>query len=130
MLFRSSLITAGIGMEQGKPIFVVPGPISSSLSAGPNELLKLGAHAVTRVEDIFAVLGINQSLTGKPDSQFEYQPKNSFEKKILGIIDTGPRSVDELVRQTNFPVSKVSEILVELDLAGVVKQVGDEWKLL
>jgi len=126
-----SLITAGFGMEQGKPIFAVPGPVTSSLSAGPNELLKLGAHAVTRAEDIFAVLGINDK-SPTPDgeeNQFEYQPKNSVEAKILDILKSGPLSVDEIVRQTNLSISQVGETLIELDLAAAVRQMGDQWKL-
>ena len=126
-----SLITAGFGMEQGKPIFAVPGPVTSSLSAGPNELLKLGGHAVTRAEDIFAVLGINDKSPfpdGK-ENQFEYQPKNSMEAKILDSLKSGPMSVDEIVRLTKLSISKVGETLIELDLAAAVRQIGDQWKM-
>jgi DNA processing protein len=125
-----SLITAGFGMEQGKPIFAVPGPVTSSLSAGPNELLKLGAHAVTRAEDIFAVLGINDKsqVTDNRENQFEYQPKNSIERQILDSLKSGPLSVDEIVRKTNLSISQVGETLIELDLAAAVRQMGDQWK--
>lgn len=126
-----SLITAGFGMEQGKPIFAVPGPVTSSLSAGPNELLKLGAHAVTDAEDIFAVLGIGDKLSSAAaQTQFVYQPKNSTEKQILDILNSGPLSVDEIVRKTNLPISKIGETLIELDLAGSVKQLGDNWSVI
>lgn len=126
-----SLITAGFGMEQGKPIFAVPGPVTSSLSAGPNELLKLGAHAVTTAEDIFAILGINdKSPAETEENQFEYQPKNSAEKQIFEVLKFGPLSVDEIIRKTGLSISKIGETLIELDLAGAVKQIGDQWKLL
>ena len=126
-----SLITAGFGMEQGKPIFAVPGPITSSLSAGPNELLKLGAHAVTQAEDIFAVLGMNDKsvAVGGRENQFEYQPKNSIEKQILDILKSGPLSVDEIVRRANLSVSQIGETLIELDLTAAVRQIGDQWKI-
>ncbi len=126
-----SLITAGFGMEQGKPIFAVPGPVTSSLSAGPNELLKLGAHAVTRSDDIFAVLGINDKLSA-PDgkeNQFEYQPKNSVEAQILDGLKSGPLTIDELVRLSHVKIADAGAALIELDLAGAVKQIGDQWKI-
>ena len=34
-----SLITANIALEENRNIFAVPGPVSSPLSEGPNELI-------------------------------------------------------------------------------------------
>jgi len=51
-----SLITASFAAEQGREVFAVPGPITSSLSEGTAELIKKGAKAVSKVEDILEEL--------------------------------------------------------------------------
>lgn len=51
-----TLNTAKHALEQGKEVFVVPGNITSPLSAGCNSLLKQGATPVTCAEDILEVV--------------------------------------------------------------------------
>ncbi len=53
-----SLITASCAAEQGREVFAIPGPITSSLSLGNSELLKKGAKVVTKVEDILEELSV------------------------------------------------------------------------
>ena len=47
-----SLITAEFALEQGKDVYAVPGSITSSHSAGTNELIKDGAIPVTSYKDV------------------------------------------------------------------------------
>ena len=47
-----TLITVDFGLDQGKNIYAIPGNITSTNSTGTNELIKLGAKAVTKIEDI------------------------------------------------------------------------------
>jgi len=51
-----TLNTAARALEQGKEIFVVPGNITSPLSAGCNALLKQGARVVTEYQDVLDAL--------------------------------------------------------------------------
>ncbi|WP_413509049.1 DNA-processing protein DprA [Carnobacterium maltaromaticum] len=47
-----SLITANLALAEGREVFALPGNITSSLSAGTNELISKGAKCVTKTEDI------------------------------------------------------------------------------
>ncbi|MCU9612116.1 DNA-processing protein DprA [Caldibacillus lycopersici] len=47
-----SLITADFALNEGREVFAIPGPITSSTSNGTNELIKAGAKLVTCGEDI------------------------------------------------------------------------------
>src|SRR6266487_1872926 len=53
-----ALITADLALEEGREVFAVPGEITSSLSAGTNALLKLGASPLTGAADVLACFGI------------------------------------------------------------------------
>jgi DNA processing protein len=53
-----ALITADLALEEGREVFAVPGEITSSLSAGSNGLLRVGAHVLTSPSDVLDVLGI------------------------------------------------------------------------
>jgi DNA processing protein len=51
-----ALITAARAREQGRPIFSVPGPIFSDVSAGTTALLRRGALPAASVHDVIRVL--------------------------------------------------------------------------
>jgi len=53
-----ALITADFALEEGREVFAVPGEITSSLSAGTNALLRLGATPLTSMSDVLESLGI------------------------------------------------------------------------
>ncbi len=120
-----SLITADCALDQGKPVGAVPGPITSPLSDGPNELLKNGATPVTNVIDILNMCGFSGKEFGK---NVQYIPKNGNEKLILQLLADQNLTVDDLVRMSSLPIASVSETLTTLELSGVVGQVGEEWR--
>jgi DNA processing protein len=99
-----ALITADLALEEGREVFAVPGEITSSLSAGANTLLKLGASPLTAAADVLASYGIE---TEQPAARG-------------GLLDLLPATPDELVRRTGRPAAEIARTLVELELAGAV----------
>jgi DNA processing protein len=54
-----ALITVDLAMEIGRPIYAVPGAITSALSEGTNDLLRHGwATAITSARDVLDALGL------------------------------------------------------------------------
>jgi DNA processing protein len=54
-----ALITVDLAMEIGRPIYAVPGEITSALSEGTNELLRQRhAAAITSARDVLSALAI------------------------------------------------------------------------
>jgi predicted Rossmann fold nucleotide-binding protein DprA/Smf involved in DNA uptake len=84
----------------------VPGEITSSLSAGTNALLKLGAAPLTSGADVLASFGI------EPE-----QPEPGERSPLLGLL---PASADELVRSTGLGADEIARTLVELEIEGRV----------
>jgi len=100
-----ALITADLALEEGREVFAVPGEITSSLSAGTNALLKLGAAPLTSAADVLASFGI------------EPQPAQTAGSPLLELL---PASVDELARRTGVGADEIARALVELELDGEV----------
>lgn len=57
-----ALITARNAAEQGRDVFAVPGPVTSSMSKGPAKLLKAGAQVAESADDILSSLGLANTV--------------------------------------------------------------------
>ena len=112
-----ALITADFALEDGREVMVVPGEITSAVSAGSNALLRLGATPVTSTADVLEVYGIEPGCepVGAPDG-----PAGA----LLERLAEGPASIDELARHAALAPGVVAAALIELELAGRVSE-GD-----
>jgi len=92
-------------------VFAVPGEITSGLSAGTNDLLRLGATPLTCAADVLELFGLAPASSSRP----ELSPPAA---RVLEHLRAGSASADELVRATGLDVPAVTGALVELELAG------------
>jgi DNA processing protein len=104
-----ALITADFALEEGRDVLAVPGEITSSLSAGSNALLKLGAAPCTSVDDVLELFGLSRSDPVAPD----------VSESAAAILAALPGPADELARRTGLAASTVAVALAELELAGL-----------
>lgn len=133
-----SLITAGYAREMGRPVFAVPGPITSELSAAPLKLLKNGAKIVTSGEDIIEEFKVQACLPTRQGSKFKAiiqnlklnkkEKKISFnnqaEEKIWQILSEEVKHIDQLARQSGLAPAEISAVLTVMELEGKVKNLG------
>ena len=112
---NGSLHTAEFALEQGIDVFAVPGNITSSTSAGTNNLIKTGATPVTNVGDILEALNINIRVTSN------YQPDSPEEATLIQLITTAPRTNDELLSASNLPPAVFNQTLTMLEINGVIQ---------
>ncbi len=115
-----SLITARIAAEEGKEVFTVPGPVTSSLTRGPVELIREGAKVVFDAKDILDELGIPAVKKTAP-SGFDL---SGDEQKILQALENESMHLDEIGRKLGFAPAKVSALLLKMEIVGVVKSIG------
>lgn len=115
-----SLITARLALEQGREVFAVPGPITSSLSMGALLLIKDGASVVTSPADILEQIGIDQSL---PKPQIVGQLAE-IEKRLLVMLESEQKHIDELCRNLTKPVGEITAALIKMEIKGLVKNMG------
>jgi DNA processing protein len=107
-----ALITADFALEEGRDVLAVPGEITSTLSAGTNALLRLGATPLLSAADLLELLGI--------DARPPPPPPEGDAAAVLELLRDGPAAADELVRATGLAAGAVAAALIELELSGRV----------
>jgi DNA processing protein len=108
-----ALITADFALEEGREVLAVPGEITSTLSAGTNALLRLGATPVTCAADVLEVFGIEPAIA-------ERVPVGAVAGALLAMLGEGAFTADELLRASEVDSGEGSAALIELELAGRV----------
>lgn len=122
-----TLATATFALEQGRDVFVVPGNITSPLSAGCNQLLKQGATPVTCADDILEVIAPEQ-LTAQASLPLGGSP---IETTILQHLAGGLRDGDEILQlMPDITAQDFSQALTMLEINGSIHALGgNQWTI-
>jgi len=116
-----SLITATHALEQGREVFAIPGNVGASTSQGTNRLIKQGAKLIEGAEDVI------EEIAPQCERQVprEAPPVLSNEEQgILDLLSHTPIHIDEISRKSQMEIHRVSVILLDLELKGLVCQLG------
>lgn len=114
-----SLITADMALEQGKDVYALPGPVDSILSRGSNWLIKQGAGVLLTPEELMDELGLSHEKNTKKNLLLE--TKENIVYSCLGFY---PKNIEQLLRETHLPVEEILQILLRLELMGIVKEIS------
>jgi len=115
-----ALITAKCALEQNREVLAVPGNIFNQNSFGTNQLIKLGAKAITKIEDVFEVF----NLEPLKKQRKKIEPANEEEKIILDILSKEPNNIDEIVKKSNLDAATVNSTLIMMEISGKIKNLG------
>lgn len=121
-----TLSTAAHALEQGREVFVVPGNITSPLSAGCNNLIKQGAYPITCSQDVIDIIA--PQLTKK--QSLLPLGNTPLESKIIELLQSGVRDGDELQTASESNVSEFSRTLTIMEISGTIRSLGgNQWTL-
>jgi len=113
-----SLITATLAAEQGREVFAVPGAIGER-TRGTHRLIRDGAKLTERAEDVLEEIApqlLNRVRLATPVEL------DSGETAILTCMRHETLHVDEIITRSGLPPATVLQILLALELKGVVQQ--------
>jgi DNA processing protein len=110
-----ALITAELALEEGREVFVVPGEITSALSAGTNALLRHGAAVLTAPADVLESFGLSPAEAPQPSVSVAAE-------RVLARLRDGAAGADELARALDLEAGTLAAALAELELAGLAAQ--------
>ncbi|MFP4697237.1 MAG: DNA-processing protein DprA [Eubacteriales bacterium] len=134
-----SLITAELGLENGKDIFALPGRNTDPLSEGTNDLIKMGAKMVTKVDDIIEEFNYNSipnsnggDLCSKQKGTIKIQNDNvlellnNTERIVYACLSLEPKHIDDIACELNMKIQDIMHILFVLEMKSIIKQLPNK----
>lgn len=123
-----SLITARNAAEQGREVFAIPGSIHNPLSRGCHHLIRQGATLVSESSEILEELGgLLEFKVAELSDGGDNLPAQSNEaslspqqQAVVSSLGYDPVSLDSLVERLGISVQVLNELLLGLELSGVV----------
>ena len=117
-----ALITSDIAASYNRDVMAIPGRPDDEWSAGCNALIRCNKAAlVEKSEDIEYLLGWKPAALAAPVQTLLFTGMSDNEKKIWDALkaDDG-LSVDAISRMIEMPVFRLSPILLQMELAGMI----------
>jgi len=111
--------TINWALQQNKDVFAIPGNIYSKASSGTNRLIKEGAIPVTSASEILESLGVEYTKAERTAKEIVLTEE---EKIIWEALSFEPTYVDILSEKLNLPTSAILNVLLGLEIKGLVKQ--------
>ena len=130
-----ALITADIAESYHRDCFAFPGRIDAPYSAGCNQLIRNNrAVLLQSAEELIKAMNWDVQPTAPATIQRQLFPELSDEEStICKLLEKHPDGlqINTLVVETNIPINRITSILFELEMKGVIRTLaGGMYRLL
>ena len=121
-----SIVTARLAAEQGREVFVFPGPVNHPNYAGSHKLIRDGARLVSSIEDILEDLNLEiknlKTEKLKHDAKFNIIDKN--QKIIYATLQKSskPLHIDKIIEITKLEPQIANQAIAFLTIAEIIKE--------
>jgi DNA processing protein len=109
----------------------VPGPVTSSASAGCHALLRDGAELVTRADDIVELVGrIGELAFEEPRPATALDALGEAERQVYEALPgRGAATVDEIALASGLVPEQVLAPLAILEVSGLAERDSGQWRI-
>lgn len=123
--------TAAWARALGRVVAAVPGPVTSSASAGCHALLRNGAELVTRADDIVELVGrIGELAPDEPRPTTPFDGLSEAERRVYEALPgRGAATIDEIAVASGLVAEQVLGPLAILELAGLAERYESRWRI-
>ena len=123
--------TAAWARALGRVVAAVPGPVTSSASAGCHALLRNGAELVTRADEIVELVGrIGELASEEPRPATALDGLGEAERQVYEALPgRGFASVDEVAVAAGLAPEQVLGPLAILEVAGFAQRHDGRWRI-
>lgn len=122
-LKSGAMISANLTLEYNRELMCIPGNITNPNTTGIYHLIKNGASIVCNSKDLLNCLDWDII---ENNNNFKI-PLSDIQKKIFESVELEAQTFDSIVIKTKEKVSMVMVSLTELELKGLIKQVGNKY---
>ncbi len=122
-----ALITAELAGEYDREVFAFPGRVFDQYSEGCNKLIsRHEAHLIQSASDFMRIMGWEEKSQRKEEAMPDLFPQLTAEEQVVVNVLKGSDSVqiNKIAIDSNMSYSKVSSLLFELEMKGVVTVLG------
>ena len=131
-LRSGSLSTAAEAERLGRPVLGVPGPVTSSMSAGVHRALRHGATLVTGAAEVVEALG-DLGVDLAPEQEGPVHPRDHLDPLTARVLDAVPKrrpaTVESVARTAGVTAGEATAALGLLELAGFVARGAQGWRV-
>ena len=130
-----ALVTARLAAEQGREVFIIPGPINHPNYRGSHKLIRDGARLTTSIEDILEDLGseilnFNLPTDGQILNKFQtlkskiQNVEDKSQLLVLKVIQEAgkPLNIDKIIEITKLEPQIVSQTIAILTIQEIIKE--------
>jgi DNA processing protein len=123
--------TAAWARALGRVVAAVPGPVTSSASAGCHALLRNGAELVTRADDIVEFVGrVGELASEQRRPTTALDGLGDAERQVYEALPgRGAATVDEIAVASGLVPEQVLGPLALLEVAGLAERPGGRWRI-
>jgi DNA processing protein len=124
-----SLITANLAKKFKKKLFAVPGPVTSLVSKGTNDLIKSGdAEMVLGAEDILKWFGKSQERSDLLKTRMQILGgRTSLEQQIVSCLQNEPMEMDLLARSLKKSVAELNIAISMMEMNSQIKNINGKY---
>jgi DNA processing protein len=130
-LRSGSLVTARRARELGRVVMGVPGPVTSGLSSGVHQLLRMDGQLVTDAPEVIELVGAMGELA--PERSTPVLPRDLLPEETRRVLEALPARTavraEKVARAVGAPVVRTLARLRELRALGFVDHRADHWWL-
>jgi DNA processing protein len=123
--------TAAWARLLGRPVAAVPGPVTSSASAGCHALLRAGAELVTRADEVLELVGRVGELAAEPSRpSTPLDGLSPAERQVYEALPgRGAATVDQIAVASGLAPAQVFGPLAMLEVAGLAERCDGRWRI-
>ena len=127
-----ALITAACAAELGRDVLAVPGRVTAPESRGAHRLIQDGAGLVQDVDDVIRALPARWQACVKAPTRPAVRTDaahgaTDIERgdggRVLDVLGDEPVTIDDVIERSGLPPGRATALLLELELAGRVRQI-------
>ena len=116
--------TVDYAVELNREVGLIPGNITSNVSAGTNQMIRDGLSPVTGTADLLMMLGLNEKKIKR-----QHHGENEVESAILEILRDQSRSSEDVTKLSGLTAELTNIHLSMLEIKGMIHKTGGVWSI-